>query len=167
MIVLTRAKFLLLILFLLALLSGGLLAGIAYRDPIVSWLGGGQTAPKTAAQPAAHDPASSTPGEREVLYWYDPMHPQYSSDQPGLAPDCGMQLVPKYADEVEAMQDRPPGTVMLSPQKQQLIGVRTTQVQRQRLERTIRTVGHLEVDETQIARIHVKIAGWVEQVYVD
>ncbi|MEE9236109.1 MAG: efflux RND transporter periplasmic adaptor subunit [Candidatus Acidoferrales bacterium] len=162
MIVLTRAKFLLLILLLLALLSGGLLAGIAYRDPIVSWLGG-QTAPETAA----HDPVSHTPGEREVLYWYDPMHPAYKSDQPGIAPDCGMQLVPKYADEVEAMQERPPGTVMLSPQKQQLIGVRTTQVQRQRLERTIRTVGHLEVDETQIARIHVKIAGWVEQVYVD
>ncbi|MFQ5723161.1 MAG: efflux RND transporter periplasmic adaptor subunit [Terriglobia bacterium] len=162
MIVLTRTKFLLLVLLLLALLSGGLLAGIAYRDPILSWLGG-QTAPETAA----HDPASSTPGEREVLYWYDPMHPAYKSDQPGIAPDCGMQLVPKYADEMEAMQDRPPGTVMLSPQKQQLIGVRTTQVRRQRLERTIRTVGHLEVDETQIARIHVKIAGWVEQVYVD
>ena len=78
MIVLTRAKFLLLILLLLALLSGGLLAGIAYRDPIVSWLGG-QTAPETTA----HDPVSSTPGEREVLYWYDPMHPQYSSVSTG------------------------------------------------------------------------------------
>ena len=27
------------------------------------------------------------------------MHPQYKSDKPGIAPDCGMKLVPVYADE--------------------------------------------------------------------
>ena len=32
---------------------------------------------------------------------------------------------------------------------------------------SIRTVGRLEVDETRIARIHVKVAGWVEKVNVD
>lgn len=36
---------------------------------------------------------------RKVLYWYDPMHPTYKSPKPGKAPDCGMDLVPKYADE--------------------------------------------------------------------
>ena len=107
------------------------------------------------------------PSQRKVLYWYDPMHPAYTSDQPGIAPDCGMNLVPKYADEVEAMQDRPPGTVMLSAEKQQLIGVRTTEVRRAPLQRTIRTVGRVEADETKIAHIHVKVSGWVETVYVD
>ena len=102
-----------------------------------------------------------------MLFWYDPMHPAYTSDQPGIAPDCGMNLVPKYADEVEAMQDRPPGTVMLSAEKQQLIGVRTTEVRRAPLQRTIRTVGRVEADETKIAHIHVKVPGWVEKVYVD
>jgi Cu(I)/Ag(I) efflux system membrane fusion protein len=38
-------------------------------------------------------------GERKVLFWYDPMHPAYRSDKPGKAPDCGMDLVPKYADQ--------------------------------------------------------------------
>ena len=37
--------------------------------------------------------------ERKILFWYDPMHPQYKSDKPGKAPDCGMDLVPKYADQ--------------------------------------------------------------------
>ena len=37
--------------------------------------------------------------EQKILYWYDPMHPQYKSDKPGKAPDCGMDLVPKYADQ--------------------------------------------------------------------
>jgi RND family efflux transporter MFP subunit len=41
-------------------------------------------------------------GERRILYWHDPMHPQYRSDRPGKAPDCGMDLVPVYADEAPA-----------------------------------------------------------------
>ncbi|MBS1829029.1 MAG: efflux RND transporter periplasmic adaptor subunit [Acidobacteria bacterium] len=44
-------------------------------------------------------PAVDKPGEKKILYWYDPMHPAYKSDKAGIAPDCGMQLVPKYADE--------------------------------------------------------------------
>src|SRR5450756_1296414 len=38
-------------------------------------------------------------GGRKVLYWVDPMHPAYKSDKPGIAPDCGMKLVPVYAAE--------------------------------------------------------------------
>lgn len=154
-------------------------AGIAYRHEIVAWTrGGAQDGPKmqssgdsAATDHSQHDmakmPTSEQSGERKVLYWYDPMHPAYKSDKPGIAPDCGMNLVPKYEDEVEAMKDMPPGSVMLSAEKQQLIGVRTAEVRRERLTRTIRTVGRVEADETKIARIHVKIAGWVEKVYVD
>src|SRR5580692_9147828 len=40
--------------------------------------------------------AAST--SRKVLYYVDPMHPAYHSDKPGTAPDCGMDLVPVYAD---------------------------------------------------------------------
>ena len=35
---------------------------------------------------------------RTILFWYDPMHPAYRSDKPGIAPDCGMELVPMYSD---------------------------------------------------------------------
>lgn len=44
-------------------------------------------------------PGASRSTERRVLYYVDPMHPAYKSDQPGIAPDCGMQLEPVYADE--------------------------------------------------------------------
>src|SRR5206468_4157164 len=67
---------------------------------------------------------SATPGERKVLFWYDPMHLAYKADKPGVAPDCGMQLVPKYADEPTSLAKMPVGTVMIPPHKQQLIGVR-------------------------------------------
>ncbi|MEE8256997.1 MAG: efflux RND transporter periplasmic adaptor subunit [Acidobacteriota bacterium] len=106
-------------------------------------------------------------GDREVLYWYDPMHPAYRSDEPGIAPDCGMDLVPKYADEAEALAAMPPGTVMLSSQKQQMIGVRTEKVVLASVQRTIRTVGHLTADETKIAHVHTKFEGWIEKVFVD
>lgn len=68
--------------------------------------GGGDTSqPKQGAQPAGanghegHQGAASTqPAARTILFWYDPMHPQYKADGPGKAPDCGMDLVPKYSD---------------------------------------------------------------------
>ena len=44
----------------------------------------------------------TTPAGRKVLYWVDSMHPQYKSDKPGIAPDCGMPLSPVYADEATA-----------------------------------------------------------------
>ena len=106
-------------------------------------------------------------GGREVLYWYDPMHPAYRANEPGIAPDCGMDLVPKYADEAQALAAMPPGTVMLSMQKQQMIGVRTEKVVMAPVQRTIRTVGHLTADETKIAHVHTKFEGWIEKVFVD
>jgi RND family efflux transporter MFP subunit len=108
---------------------------------------------------------SSPSGERKVLYWYDPMHPQYKSDKPGTAPDCGMDLVPKYAEE-EAM-NMAPGSVMISTQKQQLIGVRTVGAKRETLVRDVRTTAQITADETKIAHVHVKVNGFIEQVFVD
>ena len=105
-------------------------------------------------------------GERKILYYYDAMNPGMRSDKLGKAPD-GMDLVPMYADTGEAMANMPPGTVMVSPVKQQLIGVRTDVVKKESPNRVIRTVAQVQVDETKIARIHVKIAGWVDQIYVD
>jgi membrane fusion protein, copper/silver efflux system len=124
------------------------------------------------AQERHDQPAHSMPGEmgtedRKVLYWYDPMHPAYKSDKPGFAPDCGMQLMPKYADRGPASEQMAPGTVMISPDKQQLMGVRTITVQRESLVRTIRTTGQIAADETRIAHIHVKVNGWIDRVYVD
>ena len=110
-------------------------------------------------------PDKTKPGERKILFWYDPMHPAYKSDKPGIAQDCGMQLVPKYADE--DMGKMPVGTVKIAPEKQQVIGVRTEMVERQTVERSVRTTGQLAVDETKIAHVHVKISGYIDEVYVD
>lgn len=120
--------------------------------------------PMYAEQVAAVAPILS-PTERKILYWYDPMHPQHKSDKPGKAPDCGMDLVPKYADEQAV--NMAPGSVMIPAEKQQLIGVRTVEAKRETLVRDVRTTGQIAADETKIAHVHVKINGFIEQVFVD
>lgn len=145
----------------LAVLVGGYLA----REPVrAAWQ---QRQQGRQAAPDEHAGHTMPTGERKVLYWYDPMHPAYKSDKPGIAPDCGMQLVPKYADEVEGMKAMPAGTVMIPPEKQQLIGVRTGTVERKRLTRSLRAVGKVTYDETKLAHVHTKVTGYIEEVFVD
>ena len=58
-------------------------------------------------------------------------------------------------------------TVLISPERQQLIGVRTAPVAYRTLDTTIRTVGILAYDETRVTQVNTKVAGWIERVYVD
>ncbi|MBZ5553620.1 MAG: efflux RND transporter periplasmic adaptor subunit [Acidobacteriia bacterium] len=113
--------------------------------------------------------SATAPGERKILYWMDPMHPAYKSDKPGTAPDCGMTLVPVYADGGgESVGDNlPPGAIKISATKQQLIGVQFGEVLSGPVEKTLRAVGHLAYDETKIIRVHTKISGWIDKVFVD
>ena len=61
----------------------------------------------------------------------------------------------------------PAGTVMLDPATQQEINVTYTTVRRSHLVRTIQTVGMLHMDEEKIAHVHVKVAGWIERVFLN
>jgi RND family efflux transporter MFP subunit len=57
--------------------------------------------------------------------------------------------------------------VYIPPARQQLIGVRTGVVERHRAGGATRTVGVLAYDETRVTHIHVKVAGWAEQLFVN
>jgi membrane fusion protein, copper/silver efflux system len=110
--------------------------------------------------------------DRKILYWVDPMHPAYKSDKPGIAPDCGMRLVPVYAGTagppVPAPGARmPPGTVQIDAQRQQLIGVRYGTVEYESGTETIRAVGKIAIDETRVSHVHSRTEGWVEKVYAN
>ena len=156
--------------------------------------------------------APAQKGERKILYWQDPMHPAYKSDKPGIAPDCGMKLVPVYADsggerKVLYWQDAmnpahksdkpgiapdgmklvpvyaddggaqpsasadasamPPGTIQVTPEKQQLIGVKFATAEMGGGTRTFRTVGRVVIDESRVGRIRTKVSGWVQEVFVN
>lgn len=113
--------------------------------------------------------ASAGTPERKPLYWVDAMHPWYKSDKPGIAPDCGMKLVPVYpGDETKyADSSMPPGTVQVSPQKQQLIGVEYGTVQYASVSDSIRAAARVALDETKIAKVQPKLTGWIDRVFVD
>jgi membrane fusion protein, copper/silver efflux system len=99
--------------------------------------------------------------------WHCPMHPTYVSDRPGTCPICGMNLVKGQppASVPTAVAGRV--TVMLPPERRQVLGVRSEAVRRVPLSRTIRTVGRVAADERRLHHIHTKFEGFVEHLYVN
>jgi RND family efflux transporter MFP subunit len=118
------------------------------------------------AKPAA---AHASTGQKQPLYYVDAMHPWYKSDKPGVAPDCGMKLTPVYAGEEKQYQDRglPPGSVQITPEKQQLIGVQYGTAEYETTTDSIRAAARVTLDETRIAKVQAKLEGWIDQVFVD
>ncbi len=60
-----------------------------------------------------------------------------------------------------------PGTVQISPERQQLIGVKIGTAEMKPLDHVIRTVGRVDYDEKRIVTVSPKIGGWIEDLYVD
>ena len=117
---------------------------------------------------SAKQPAAASETQKRILYWYDPMHPAYHSDKAGIAPDCGMALVPMYESKTPAEQaSADAGLIHMPASQQHALGVRLTTVEEQNVSRTLRTSGVVTADETRIAHVHVKTAGWVEEVYAN
>jgi Cu(I)/Ag(I) efflux system membrane fusion protein len=115
----------------------------------------------------ASGPSAAETAGRKILYWQDPMHPAYKSGKPGIAPDCGMQLEPVYADG-SATETAPatsvPGMVAISAEQQRAIGVRVGQVERGSSTQQIRLPGRVVVDEAQIFRIFGAGEGWIREI---
>jgi Cu(I)/Ag(I) efflux system membrane fusion protein len=65
------------------------------------------------------------------------------------------------------MEEVASGTVQISPERQQLIGVKFGTVEMKPLEKIIRTVGRIDYDEKRLVTISPKIGGWIEDLYVD
>jgi Cu(I)/Ag(I) efflux system membrane fusion protein len=103
-----------------------------------------------------------------------PMHPSIVQDHPGQCPICSMTLVPKL--DTPAPKSGAPGAdarpvaglsdVDLTPERVQLIGMRTAKVERAALGDSLRTVGVIAANERGLAQISVRFSGWVQQLLV-
>jgi membrane fusion protein, copper/silver efflux system len=102
--------------------------------------------------------------EKKPLYWVAPMNPNYKRDKPGKSP-MGMDLIPVY-EEGGAGEDSGPGTIKISPEVLNNLGVRTVLAERKPLHFQIQTVGYIEYDEDQLVHVHPRVEGWVEKLYV-
>lgn len=118
----------------------------------------------------SHGAPEAAPAGRKVLYWHDPMHPAYRSDKPGIAPDCGMQLEPVYADgegPQSTLASTVPGTVAISPETQQALGIRLGKAERAPQNQTMRLLGRVNVDETRIYPLFATVDAWIREISPD
>src|SRR5205823_11771969 len=108
---------------------------------------------------------------RRVLYWVDPMHPDYKSDHPGTAPDCGMALEPIYAElaasSESAAQPVLDGTISIDVAKQQLFGIRVATVEKTSGSVKARLLGRVVPQDTRVYRITAGSEGFVRETFND
>jgi Cu(I)/Ag(I) efflux system membrane fusion protein len=114
--------------------------------------------------PAANETSAASANERKVLYWYDPMVPTQRFDKPGKSPFMDMQLVPRYADEGDSSTSAA-GTLAISTQAQQALGLRLAGVEKRPLGAAVEAVGTVQLNERDIAIVQARTAGFVERVF--
>jgi len=115
--------------------------------------------------------AAKTAAAHRVLYYVDPMHPAYRSEKPGKAPDCGMDLVPVYADTVgkslAATDENPSGSLSIDPASQKIYGIQLAAVENDSGTRTLRVFGKVAADETRIYKVTMGADGYVKSTSND
>jgi Cu(I)/Ag(I) efflux system membrane fusion protein len=111
-------------------------------------------------QPAT-EPAKPAQKAGRILYYRHPMGLPDVSPVP-KKDNMGMDYVAVHeGDEPEA------GTVKVSLEKVQRLGVQTELVQRRSLNYTVRAVGTIQFDERSRAVVTTRYEGWVEQLPVN
>jgi len=130
--------------------------GILIATGLIVALAGGIALGRLTTPAAATSAAA--PAARKPLYYRNPMGLPDTSPVP-KQDEMGMDYIPVYAeDEANAA----PGTVALSPEKIQTLGVRTEPVRRQPLVTGLQASGTIAVDETRQHVIAPRFDGWVE-----
>lgn len=118
-------------------------------------------------------PAAEGRSAHLVLYWVDPMHPDYKSDHPGIAPDCGMQLEPVYGEDAgkapraAALAQLPPGGVSIDGATQGFLGIKVAPVEKSGAPHIIRVVGRVVPEDTRVYRINSGADGFIRETYND
>lgn len=100
-------------------------------------------------------------GEREILYWYDPMVPNERYPGPGKS-SMNMETIPKYADEGGTTAT--PG-VRIDPALAQNLRVRYATARRGDLEGDLSATAVVDYNERDIAVVQSRADGFVQRVY--
>jgi len=116
---------------------------------------------------AAHEPApaiSAAPAAPKLLYYRNPMGLPDTSPVP-KKDSMGMDYVAVYEGEAEAAADE--GQVKISPDRIQKLGVRSEAVERRAIDRVLRAVGKIEIDERRMHTVAPKFEGWIDRLHVN
>ncbi|MEA1052054.1 efflux RND transporter periplasmic adaptor subunit [Lamprobacter modestohalophilus] len=118
-----------------------------------------ETPSESVAEAAADSPMEHAAKHLDPKY-VCPMHPQIIRDEEGTCPICGMDLVKKLMDPLTGKYPE----VALTSAVVQTLGVRTAAVERGTLWKYIETLGRIAYDETRLAHVHPRAAGWIESL---
>ena len=133
--------------------------GVVLLALFAGWWAGRYFSPE---MPSQHT-ASHTEQPRKILYYRNPMGLPDTSPVP-KKDSMGMDYLPVYeGGEAPAA----PGTVMLSPERVQMLGVRTETARMQVLAPSVRASATVQVDETREYVIAPKFEGWVEHLHAN
>ncbi len=97
----------------------------------------------------------------KVLYYQSPMHPWVKSPKPGSCTVCGMSLVPIYEGE-KNFDSEADDVVMLPEGSASVIGVKTVEVGKRALVRTLRVSGMMGEDESRHGIISAPVEGRID-----
>jgi RND family efflux transporter MFP subunit len=123
------------------------------------WFGSRNMTPQAAA------PATSTaPAAPKLLYYRNPMGLPDTSPVP-KKDSMGMDYIAVYEGEAEPAAEE--GQVKISPDRIQKLGVRSETVTRREIDRVLRAVGKIEIDERRMHTIAPKFEGWIDRLHVN
>jgi Cu(I)/Ag(I) efflux system membrane fusion protein len=111
----------------------------------------------------SHAPISE---ERRPAYYQSTMHPWVKSDRPGKCTVCGMELVPVFAG-ANAHSTPTTDLVLLPEGTPGIANVKTAEVTRRPLERTLRVAGVIDDDESKHRILSAYTGGRIEKLFVN
>ncbi|MCR9292180.1 MAG: efflux RND transporter periplasmic adaptor subunit [bacterium] len=111
----------------------------------------------------AADPDGTVVGGQEKRY-VCPMMCTPPSTQPGRCPVCGMELVEVTSGSGGSGDGI---SVDIDPAARRLVGIQTATAKMGEVNRTIRTIGSIDFDESRLSTISAYVDGRLEQLYAD
>jgi Cu(I)/Ag(I) efflux system membrane fusion protein len=134
---------------------------------------------------ACSKPGPAVSAKNDIDYYTCTMHPWVHSKKPGRCPVCGMDLVPVFKNNPQADRTSQMGHAGAIPsssskpsaqpvshdfdvpvERQQQFGVTYAQAKRQRLVRTVRTVGLVAADKGRQWMYVPRTDGYVQKLYL-
>ncbi len=127
--------------------------------PLAAWFTGKPMGGGTSESVSSR--AAAGPQGDQISHYTCSMHPSVRQERPGSCPICNMDLVPVTRKQAAS------GEVVITPEQQQLIGVRSSRVETRPVELEVRATGRVAFDETRFAEVTVKYGGYIGRLHVE
>jgi Cu(I)/Ag(I) efflux system membrane fusion protein len=147
----------------LTIAVGGIVVGLTTGAAIMGWTDAASQA-STSGPSVAQAQAAATNGPcngKPAKYYRNPMGAPDTSPVP-KKDSMNMDYIPVCEDEAGDS----PGTVKISLDKVQRLGVRSEEVRERDLSRTVRAFASVQYDERELSVVAPKFGGWIEKLLV-